>query len=312
MSLISSTAAAGNYAGPDVERLKGQKPGSLEQEKARLRKATQEFESLFMYQMLKAMRQTVGESSLAEGSPMSNSLGKDTFMDMFDVQLSQDMASGGTGSIADIMYKSMEKLVEARFNGGREELPLGPLRPEKPGPIKVTRPELPVEQPGARLHDLQGVKPGPIPLRSSSAPPVDSIRERFGDLIDEAAERHELDSALISAVIRTESNGNPEAVSPAGAKGLMQLMDGTAADLGVKQVFDSRENVMSGTRYLRRMLDRFGDVRQAVAAYNAGPGAVERHGGIPPYRETTAYVEKVMDAYEFYRGQGPDMAPKAP
>ena len=88
MSLISSTAAAGNYAGPDVERLKGQKPGSLEQEKARLRKATQEFESLFMYQMLKAMRQTVGESSLAEGSPMSYSLGKDTFMDMFDVQLS--------------------------------------------------------------------------------------------------------------------------------------------------------------------------------------------------------------------------------
>ena len=132
----------------------------------------------------------------------------------------------------------------------------------------------------------------------------DPILRRFGRLIDEASAVHKVDSAVISAVIRTESGGNPHAVSPAGAKGLMQLMDSTAADLGVEDSFDVRENVMSGTRYLRQLIDRFGDLKLALAAYNAGPGAVTRHNGVPPYAETKAYVDRVLKTVSDYQSIG--------
>jgi soluble lytic murein transglycosylase-like protein len=96
-------------------------------------------------------------------------------------------------------------------------------------------------------------------------------------------------------MIAQESAGNPHAVSRAGAKGLMQLMDGTARDMGARNVFDPRDNVLSGTRYMRQLLDRFdGNVQLALAGYNAGPSAVERHKGIPPYSETQNYVQRVL------------------
>ncbi|MBP7698289.1 MAG: lytic transglycosylase domain-containing protein [candidate division Zixibacteria bacterium] len=149
---------------------------------------------------------------------------------------------------------------------------------------------------------------------SAPADAADPIQARFGRWIDEAAEANRLDSALIRAVIAAESGGNPRAVSPAGAKGLMQLMDTTAADMGVKEPFDARENIMSGTKYLRRLIDRFGDLKLALAAYNAGPGTVERHGGVPPYAETRAYVEKVLDSARALAADGgaPDGESKAP
>ena len=99
---------------------------------------------------------------------------------------------------------------------------------------------------------------------------------------------------LVSAVIKAESNGDPKAVSTAGAKGLMQLIDSTASDMGVRNVFDPRENIEGGVKYLRKMINRFGDIKKALAAYNAGPEAVKRYEGIPPYRETKNYVEKVL------------------
>lgn len=113
--------------------------------------------------------------------------------------------------------------------------------------------------------------------------------------IEAAAARYDLSPAFLDAVVRAESGYAPDAVSPAGAIGLMQLMPGTARDLGVDPR-DPRQNILGGAAYLRQLLDRFdGDIDRALAAYNAGPGAVERHAGVPPYRETRAYVAANLD-----------------
>lgn len=121
-------------------------------------------------------------------------------------------------------------------------------------------------------------------------------------LIDEAARKHGVDARLVTAVAGAESAYDPKAVSRTGACGIMQLMPRTARILGVSNVFDLRENIFGGTRYLRTLLDSFGgNVDLAVAAYNAGPGAVQKYGGIPPYAETRAYVRTVRAAYEAMR-----------
>ncbi len=116
----------------------------------------------------------------------------------------------------------------------------------------------------------------------------------FDDVVRMAAARSGLSTDLIHAVIRAESDYNPRCTSSAGAMGLMQLMPGTARALGVADPYDPVENVLGGTRYLREQLDRFGDLSLALAAYNAGPGAVQRYGGIPPYHETQAYVRRIL------------------
>jgi len=116
-----------------------------------------------------------------------------------------------------------------------------------------------------------------------------------------AARRHGLDPELVMAVVSVESGFRPGAVSPKGAQGLMQLMPKTAESLGVEDPFDPAQNLDGGARHLGQLLTIYGgDLVRALAAYNAGEGAVHRHGGVPPYRETRAYVKKVL---ERYRGQ---------
>lgn len=136
--------------------------------------------------------------------------------------------------------------------------------------------------------------PAPVQTADRSAAQAGG---KYSSLIGRAAEKYNLPANLIAAVIKQESNFNPQVVSHAGAAGLMQLMPGTAKYLGVADRFDPEQNIMGGAKYLRSMLDQFGSVETALAAYNAGPGNVKKHGGIPPFKETQNYVKKVMSYY---------------
>lgn len=127
----------------------------------------------------------------------------------------------------------------------------------------------------------------------------------YDPLIERTALTNGVPPALVKAVIAAESAFDVRAVSHKGAQGLMQLMPDTADALGVRNPFRAEENVSGGTRYLRSMLDRYGDMERALAAYNAGPTAVDRHRGIPPYRETQEYVERVLAYYRRYDADFP-------
>ncbi|MEZ4600179.1 MAG: lytic transglycosylase domain-containing protein [Syntrophotaleaceae bacterium] len=134
-------------------------------------------------------------------------------------------------------------------------------------------------------------------VRSFDPPPCLSEVPPLDEIIDRAASTHGVDRQLIRAVIRTESNFNPQATSPAGAQGLMQLMPQTAQELGVTDPFNSEQNVMAGTRYLRQLLDRYeGDLDRALAAYNWGMGNLERKGMDQMPRETRDYLARVKEA----------------
>jgi soluble lytic murein transglycosylase-like protein len=128
----------------------------------------------------------------------------------------------------------------------------------------------------------------------------------YGAEITAAAKKHGLDPALLAGLVKQESGFNPNAGSPAGARGLTQLMPGTAAGLGVTNVLDPAQSLEGGAKYLRQQLDAFGgDVTRALAAYNAGPGAVQRYGGVPPYAETQNYVRAVQANATAYRAASP-------
>jgi soluble lytic murein transglycosylase-like protein len=141
---------------------------------------------------------------------------------------------------------------------------------------------------------------GPGPAASAVALPTGPAEGRSIDqMVAEAARKYALPRSLVRAVARAESAFNPAAVSPKGAQGVMQLMPGTARELGVRNAFDPAENIDAGAKLLRQLLEKYdGRVAEALAAYNAGQGAVQRHGGVPPYRETRGYIRKIVKDYE--------------
>ncbi len=134
------------------------------------------------------------------------------------------------------------------------------------------------------------------------AGPYSGNKNAYADIIEESAARYGIDASLVKAVVKAESDFRVDAVSAAGARGLMQLMPDTAATLGVKDIHDPEENIDGGTRHLRRLLNAFDwDLKLALAAYNAGEKAVEKYGAVPPYEETRDYVKRVLYYYRQYK-----------
>ena len=262
-------------------------------------KAALDFESMFLSQMYKEMRataQSTGEGNeLTEASP-----GREIFTEMLDntyasqnaknplIAGPQGMKNAMTGisnSLAAQIYRSLR-----RAEGVDKVSAPADMRK-----VNVPRFE------AANEDDTFSVTPFLAKLinqkaRSGQPTAVSALSDdALKPIVDLASRTYNVSANLIKSVIKAESNNQPLAVSGAGAKGLMQLMDSTAKDLGVRNVFNANENVLAGTRYLKQMLERFnGDEAKALAAYNAGPATVERFAGIPPYQETQAYVEKIL------------------
>jgi len=286
----------------DLESLKNQSPGSTAGEKQRLAKAAKEFESFFMYYMLKTMRKTIPDNPFGGDQMLSNSNSKDIFNQMFDMEMSKKLA-GGNGSIAKLLYKQMERLIDEKTDPGNVgDQKLMPLKSGDYNRFNLKQMRSlpfdngensakPIEK-SAKFHEVS------LPVQTK---PTDPIVSSYGSIIEKAAKEHKIEPALIYSVIKVESNGNPQAESAAGARGLMQLGEATAIDMGVADTFDPNQNIHGGAKYLKRMLDRYGDLNLALAAYNAGPGNVDRHGGVPPFKETQEYIAKINDTLQTAR-----------
>ncbi|MFN8224916.1 MAG: lytic transglycosylase domain-containing protein [Gaiellales bacterium] len=171
-----------------------------------------------------------------------------------------------------------------------------------------------VSELNTRLETVSSVSPAASPSPTAPTTSFASALESatsatrtpgtYDDLIERAAAREGVDPDLVRAVIKNESGFDPRATSHAGAKGLMQLMPATARGLGVTDPYDPAQSIAAGTKMLAGLVERYdGDLSLALAAYNAGSGAVARYGGIPPYKETQNYVRKVMGTYEELRNE---------
>lgn len=288
--------AAGQTPKPVQKTYTGKISGeeSLEVKKQKLRKVTKEFESYFLLYMLKAMRKTIPESGMLKGGP-----GKDIYTDMMDEEMARKMSGTSNGSLADKLYRSMEPQLEATYAAENQ----------RPGDADITTDITEARRPvaaGRYYRSPETEEAGTPSVIRSQKPTLpdspirpsvssDPIIKKYGAIINGAAKKYDVNPQLIYSVILAESGGDPRAVSSKGAKGLMQLMDTTASEMGVRDSLDVNENIMGGTKYLRKMLDTFdGDIKKALAAYNAGPGNVSKYNGVPPYPETRQYVDRVM------------------
>jgi len=243
--------------------------------KAKLQKAAKDFESLFVGYMLKGMRSTIPKSGMEK-----DDYGGDMMEGMFDMEFAKYVSNGSNLGLGEMLYKKLTG----------EEMPRASAR------HSYLLPSTP-----AQSSKTSGTS-SPQPVLPSAS--VQKRIESYSDTIQAASQKFGVNANLIKAVMASESGGKPNAQSSKDAKGLMQLIDSTASDMGVKNVWNPQQNIFGGAKYLKQMLDKFqGDLPRAVASYNAGPAAVEKHGGVPPIKETKEYVSKVLNYLQQFEQQ---------
>ena len=263
-------------------------PNSMERfspaDKQKIAGASKDFESMLTGMMLKSM------TSSLSGFFGEDSYGGDYFDTIFTSELASKISDGGKLGIAEQIYQKVtgEKWSDSVLQND-DKIKFDELR--KQIELKSKSPEIKVDKTSTESDAI--------------APSANSLNrlKKYDSAISEISKKFDVDKNLIRSIILAESAGKHTAVSSAKAKGLMQLMDGTAKEMGVTNSFNPAENIYGGTKYFTQLLRKYsGDVSLSLAAYNAGPGNVEKYAGIPPFEETKNYVNRVLGYYNYFSG----------
>jgi soluble lytic murein transglycosylase-like protein len=219
-----------------------------------------------------------------------DSYGGDYFDSIFTMELASKISHGSKLGLAEQIYQKVtgenwsDDLLNEALKSPRNKYNLNPGSPGSTNKEVNNSPEI----------DVKTIKPSESSLNRL---------KKFDGVIENYSKMFNIDKNLIRSIILAESAGQPNAVSKANAKGLMQLMDITAKDMGVKNSFNPAENIYGGTKYFHRLLKMYnGNIELSLAAYNAGPANVEKHNGIPPFEETKKYVSRVLGYYNYLNG----------
>jgi len=235
-------------------------------EKQKLMEVSKQFESLLTSMMLKSMNQTSGGGMFGE-----NNFGGDIFDSIFQNEIADQMSKGTGLGVADQIYR---RLTGENLSSEVLNTKLEPIKKQPKIEVTSSNVETPL------------VKPSNQSLTRLS---------KYEDIITSASKTYGVDKNIIKSVILAESSAKENAVSTANAKGLMQIIDSTAKYLGINNVWDPKENIMGGAKYLSELLRKYnGNLKFALAGYNAGPGNVDKYNGIPPFTETQTYVKRVI------------------
>ncbi len=226
--------------------------------------AAKGFEAMMVKQMLKSMT-----SSLENKGFFGKAPGSDVYQDMFIDSMARQITDQGRLGLADMIVKNMEQ------GNVRKSLEIRNLNDND----KIRTKREFISKPKKDNTILQ------------------KRLTKYDGIISKAAKKFNVDKGIIKSIIAAESYANPKAVSRTGAKGLMQLMDQTADSLGVKNSFDPEENIMGGTKFIKHLLKKYDSIDLALAAYNAGPGNVDKYNGVPPFKETQNYIKRIKQFY---------------